>query len=462
MLPKNLAQLLRGVLRSASDRRAEVNVRLRVRWTSGLEEILDPGAQRVSCQGLASGSLQQGACAGLGREAAREDVCRNHQPDRQAELGERLPVYGIDKGTTSECHDHPVLGCQARHDGPFDLPKMRLPPTVEQFRNRHSDLVFDDVVHIHESPPQTDGQARADSGLPRAHKTGQENARMRRRRIQQLRMAVYRLTVEYDGGGWHGWQTQSGMPTIQEALEDALATALRTRVGVVGSGRTDAGVHAAGQVAHFSFEGAIDPRRLQAQLNGILPRSVAVHGLVSAPEGFHARYSAVRRTYRYRTSVQPRALERHSRLHLLPAPDFEAMNRAAEHLLGEHDFSAFCRVASETENRRCRVSHAAWEKASLEGDWDFVVTADRFLHGMVRTIVGTLLEIGRNKRESGDPIRLLQEGDRTKAGPAAPAKALVLWAVEYPTEFPADADGVSSGAGTRSETVSAEPVGGDV
>ncbi len=248
-------------------------------------------------------------------------------------------------------------------------------------------------------------------------------------------MAVYRMTLEYDGSGWHGWQFQPGAPTIQEAVEAALATALGgEEVAVIGSGRTDAGVHAEGQVAHFCPAGDINVNLLLVQLNGILPRSIAVLDISRAADDFHARYGAHRRCYRYRVSTLPVALERHRRVFLRGDPDFQVMNRAAERLLGIQECSAFCRTASATSNRVCNIMKASWIQASRPGHWDFEIAANRFLHGMVRAVVGTLLEIGSGKRPEGDLARILASADRREAGPAAPAKGLSLREVAYSTD----------------------------
>ena len=248
-------------------------------------------------------------------------------------------------------------------------------------------------------------------------------------------MPTYRMTVEYDGGPFRGWQVQPGQPTVQAALEAALATALREPVGVVGSGRTDTGVHARGQVAHFVTDAPIDTYRLQRSLAGLLPAAVAVRSLDEAPGAFHARYSATERRYRYHVACEGRALDRHARWVLRPAlapADFERMNEAARLLLGRHDFDSFCRTQSATVNRVCRLAHARWTPEARAGDWTFEVAADRFLHGMVRALVGTLVEVGRGRRTPESMADVLAARDRRAAGQAAPAHGLVLERVTYP------------------------------
>lgn len=244
-------------------------------------------------------------------------------------------------------------------------------------------------------------------------------------------MPTYRLTVEYDGAGFCGWQVQPGQPTIQQALEDAASTALRTSVSIVGSGRTDAGVHARGQVAHFVINEEIDTYGLLASLNGLLPVGIAVRSITRAEDGFHARYDARLRLYHYYVTTGYRALDRHIRWRIRSETDFDLMNQAARLLEGEHDFDAFCRTQSGTENRICHVHTAVWLRESLEGDWRFEITANRFLHGMVRTIVGTLLEVGHGKRPISDVSRILASADRREAGPSAPSFGLVLERVCY-------------------------------
>lgn len=244
-------------------------------------------------------------------------------------------------------------------------------------------------------------------------------------------MPTYRLTIEYDGTDWHGWQSQPESPTIQTAIEEALQTAMRIRVPVVGSGRTDAGVHARGQVAHMRTEQIVDTVRLTNSLNGILPPSIAVTRIDSERDGFHARYDARLRSYAYTICTVPTALFPRYQWYVRPRPDFKLMNEAGSLLLGSHDFSSFCKSASAAKNRICTVTRSQWVRGASQDSWVFRITADRFLHGMVRAIVGTLVEVGHGKRNPDSLNRLLTARDRSEAGRAAPALGLVLEHVEY-------------------------------
>ena len=245
-------------------------------------------------------------------------------------------------------------------------------------------------------------------------------------------MPTLRLLVEYDGTDFQGWQRQANGPSVQAAIEDALAVILGAPVGIVGAGRTDTGVHARGQVAQFETERDVDPRRLTASLTGLLPASVAVRCAEAAPAGFHARFDATSRTYHYHIATSARALDARTRVIVRAPTDFEAMNRAAQALLGRHECSAFCRTRSETTNRTCAVETARWVPEGRPGDWRFEIAADRFLHGMVRAVVGTLLEVGRGRRPETAIADALATHDRRAAGPAAAPHGLVLPHVGYP------------------------------
>lgn len=245
-------------------------------------------------------------------------------------------------------------------------------------------------------------------------------------------MPTYRFRIEYDGTDFYGWQIQEDVPTVQQAVQDALTTALGRPVTIYGSGRTDSGVHARGQVAHFHLDQSVDTYRLKAALNGILPPTVAVSDVQTAPEGFHARFHARRRRYHYYVSTQPVAIERKQRVYILPpTPDFKLMNKAARSLVGTKNFKSFCRTNTGVTDYICTVKCAQWVPDAGPGDWRFEVVANRYLHGMVRAIVGTLLEVGKKERSADNFSRLIDAQDRLMAGPSAPAEGLILEKVYY-------------------------------
>ena len=245
-------------------------------------------------------------------------------------------------------------------------------------------------------------------------------------------MPTYRMAIEYDGSQWHGWQVQPGLPTVQGAIESALSTALRSTVPITGSGRTDAGVHARGQVAHFEVDSIPDLSRLTNSLNGILPRSVSVTSIEETDPSFHARYSAIGRVYAYTILTKRSALGEDRAWMVRPTPDVDVMNGEATYLLGSHDYSSFCLSRSETRNKVCNVFRAEWHPGPIPGSWIFRIEANRFLHGMVRAIVGTLVETGQGKRTGGAVPAILKASNRADAGVAAPAGGLVLERVLYP------------------------------
>lgn len=247
------------------------------------------------------------------------------------------------------------------------------------------------------------------------------------------------LSVSYNGRAFAGFARQPGQPTVQGRLETALTTALRREVEIVGAGRTDAGVHALEQVVSFETDVPIDRSALLRSLNALVGEGIVVTGVREAPTGFSARHSAVAREYRYRLVpgpvpplfLAPYAWWVKNTLSLGP------MHEAASALLGEHDFRSFC-VASSAEGirtfRRLDVVDIAPEVVMGEHSLVVRVVGNAFLHSMVRTIVGSLVEIGAGRRPQEWMAEALAACDRTAAGPTAPAHGLTLWHVSYPDE----------------------------
>ena len=251
----------------------------------------------------------------------------------------------------------------------------------------------------------------------------------------------YKITLSYDGATYCGWQRQPDAPSVQEALETALQTLVGEPVAVTGAGRTDTGVSAVDYVAHFDAPGELDEGYLACKLNAILPPSIAVSSVAAAAPDFHARFDARKRTYTYflHRKKDP-FLADHSYFYGYPEVDFELMNKAAAMLVGTHDFSCFQKVGSDNKTTVCTVFEAQWQEyePAFEGSaspaadyWIFRISADRFLRNMVRSIVGTLLEVGRGRRSLEDFEKLLQGGSRTQSGESAPGHALFLTGIDY-------------------------------
>jgi tRNA pseudouridine38-40 synthase len=240
-----------------------------------------------------------------------------------------------------------------------------------------------------------------------------------------------KLTLEYDGTAYHGWQVQPGLPTIQGVLQETVKRISGEEVQVIAAGRTDAGVHAMGQVANFRTNKGLPLDTWWRALNGLLPPDIVVRCLEHAPDDFDARRSATRKTYRYTiwNAPFPSALERHYVLHIPDPLDVASMAEGATYLIGEHDFSAF-RAADDSPShpvRRVFEARFAQEANRLH----FLITGNGFLKHMIRIIVGTLLDVGRGRLGSTDLERILQTKDRQGAGRTAPPHGLCLIEVVY-------------------------------
>ncbi|MBQ9400535.1 MAG: tRNA pseudouridine synthase A [Bacteroidales bacterium] len=306
----------------------------------------------------------------------------------------------------------------------------------------------------------------------------------------------YKITLSYSGAGFFGWQVQPDRLSVQEVLEKGLSTLLRTAVSVTGAGRTDTGVNAIGYVAHFDAPDPVDCTQLCYKLNAILPRSVVALDICPAPDGFHARFDASQREYTYFLHTVKDPFASSYSYQCGYRLDFEAMNRAAGLLAGRHGFSCFEKLGTDTKTSVCTVREAFWHPytpiltprsinlgrvsrssgpAEYRGDavpdeglhgltgyggdvvptggsrdgntdgeyWYFRISADRFLRNMVRAVVGTLLEVGRGRRDMDSFAALILPPDtpadadgcrRSLAGESVPGHALFLSGVDYPEE----------------------------
>lgn len=247
-------------------------------------------------------------------------------------------------------------------------------------------------------------------------------------------MPTVKLILEYDGSRYAGWQRQPDQPTIQEAVETALFQLTQATVSVIGAGRTDAGVHALGQVASFRIVRTWTPREWMRGLNARLPDDIAVRSVALVSDDFHARYGARGKLYEYRILNRPErpALDRAYLWHVHKPLDSSAMEQAATHLTGSHDFSSFECTLTDNEDPVCDLRQLSVAK---EGDLIRIrAYADRFLKHMVRAVVGTLVEVGHAKRTPESLKTILAAKDRTAAGRTAPPHGLFLVRVDYDAE----------------------------
>ncbi len=240
-----------------------------------------------------------------------------------------------------------------------------------------------------------------------------------------------RLTLEYDGALYSGWQLQSGQDSIQARLESALANIFVENVRVRGAGRTDAGVHARGQVAAFDLPRPFDPAELRRALNALLPADIAVIAAFAVEDDFDPRRDARSRIYEYRVLNQEcrSAFEYRYAWLVREALDLAVMNAAARVFLGEHDFAAFRTLGSEERTTMRRVDASEWRRQGAV--FTYRVEASAFLRHMVRTMVAAMVEVGRGKRSVDDVARLLEKCDRALSPAAAPACGLSLIEVRY-------------------------------
>jgi tRNA pseudouridine38-40 synthase len=239
-----------------------------------------------------------------------------------------------------------------------------------------------------------------------------------------------KITIEYDGTDFVGWQRQPNGRTVQEQIENALEKVFSKKITVIGAGRTDSGVHARGQVANFKVESDVDLHELKRSINGLTGEDIVIRSIEEVDENFSARHSAKMREYCYQIIQEQTALERRF-FWLLNYPlNIDVMNRAAAVLVGSHDFSSFCRSESSTDHFFCQVFSAVWSEGKPSKLF-FTIQANRYLHGMVRALVGTMVDVGRGFITLQDFENVLASKERQRAGQSAPAHGLFLERVVY-------------------------------
>lgn len=237
------------------------------------------------------------------------------------------------------------------------------------------------------------------------------------------------MELSYDGTNYHGWQIQNNARTVQQNLNEALSTILRTEIKTMGSGRTDTGVHAYHQVAHFDYEGNLDEGTCH-RLNSLLSKSIAIKALRKVQPDVSARFDAVNRAYVYLMHTQKDPFKEGKSYRFARALDLNAMKECCEVFKSWQDFKCFSKVHTEVNNFNCEIFDAKWE--SVNDELKFYVSANRFLRGMVRSVVGTMLLVGENKIGLSEFKKILESKDRKQAGSSAPAHGLYLSEVNYP------------------------------
>ncbi len=241
-------------------------------------------------------------------------------------------------------------------------------------------------------------------------------------------MPRIKLTIEYDGSDYFGWQYQNNQRSIQEEIEKALSIIFREKIRITGAGRTDSGVHARNQVAHADIPER-DLSGVKRSLNGILDKDIVIKEIDECETDFHARYDATSRLYRYYVSLNPSAINRryswtvHSKLNLM------LMQIGAGIIRDTKEFRSFCKVKSEVKHHRCEIHKSEW--VFKEELLVYEIAANRFLHGMVRAITGTLIELGRGRITLMDFYEIIKSGDREMVPYTAPAHGLFLENIKY-------------------------------
>ncbi len=242
-------------------------------------------------------------------------------------------------------------------------------------------------------------------------------------------MRNIKLTLEYDGTNFVGWQSQTNGRSVQDEITNVLDQVLQEPITLIGAGRTDSGVHARGQVANFKTASSLGIGSVLSALNGTLPEDIYVHSAEEVDEKFHARFDAKERAYKYYIALKPTAIGRQYQWFVKYDLNVSLMNQVAQGILGEHDFESFTKTEALVPHHRCIINKSEWTKTPSMLIYE--VRANRFLHGMVRALVGTMVDIGRGYIPASQFRDIMAAKDRRKAGMAVPPSGLFLEEILY-------------------------------
>ena len=242
-------------------------------------------------------------------------------------------------------------------------------------------------------------------------------------------MFNYKLLIQYDGTRYSGWQIQDNAITIQEVISDSINQILQEKINLIGSGRTDAGVHALGQVANFKTEKTLDISRFKYSLNSVLPDDISIDKIELVDENFHSRFSAKLRSYIYLISMKKSPFYNRYCYTSFQELNLEHLNILSAEFLGNQDFTSFCKINTEVQNKFCEVFEARWRRH--KNFYIFYIEANRFLYGMVRAIVGSILKANQTGNGIEYLKNILFQQDRTAAADSVPANGLFLNKVKY-------------------------------
>ena len=242
-------------------------------------------------------------------------------------------------------------------------------------------------------------------------------------------MFNYKLTLQYDGTQYAGWQIQENAVSVQEVVKNSIQKILQREVNIIGAGRTDAGVHALGQVANFTFDKEIDLYKFKYSLNSVLPDDVSVSDIIAVDESFHARFSAKKRSYIYLISSQKSPFYDRYSYNNYSVLDMNKLNELSKILIGNKDFTSFSKNNPSVQNKNCEIFEARWRKE--KNLIIFYIEANRFLYGMVRAIAGTLIKIYSSKKAEEELLNVIEKKSRDAAADAVPAKGLFLYKIKY-------------------------------